>query len=50
MYIDKDAGSTQETNQGTRVVLDLVEDIENSGQNITCDNVLTNLLLTRKLL
>ena len=49
IYIDKDAGSTQETNQGTRVVLDLVEDIENSGPDITCDNFFPNLSLTQKL-
>ena len=50
VYTGKDCKSAQETNQGTRVVLDLVEDIEKSGQNITCDNFFTNLSLARKLL
>ena len=50
VYIVKDGGSGQETNQGTRVVLDLVEAIENSGQNITCDNFFTDLSLARTLL
>jgi len=48
--IGKDAGSAQETNQGTRVVLDLADDIETSGRNITCANFFTNLSLARKLL
>ena len=50
VYTGKDAGSSRETNQGARVVLDLVEDIEKSGRNITCDNFFTNLSLARKLL
>jgi len=50
VYTGKDAGSARETNQGTRVVLDLAEDIETSGRNITCDNYCTNLSLARKLL
>ena len=50
MYIRKDAGSVPETNQDTRIVLDLAEDIDNSCQNVTCDNFFTNLLLVRKLL
>jgi len=50
VYTGKDPGSARETNQGTRVVLDVVEDIENSGRNITCDNFFTNLSLARKLL
>jgi len=50
VYTGKDAGSAQETNQGAIVVLDLEEDIEASGRNITCDNFFTNLSLARKLL
>ena len=50
VYTGKNAGSARETNQGIRVVIDLVEDIENSGRNITCDNFFTNLSLARKLL
>ena len=50
MYTGKDARSARETNQGTRFVLDLVEDTEKSGRNITCDNFFTNLSLARKLL
>ena len=50
MYIRKDAGSARETNQGTRIVLDLAEDIDDSCRNITCNNFFTNLRLVRKLL
>ena len=50
MYTVNNAGSARETNQCTRVVLDLGEDIDNSGQNIACDNFFTNLSLARKLL
>ena len=50
MYHGKDCGLGQETNQGTRVVLDLVEVIENSGQNIACYNFFSVLSLARKLL
>ena len=42
VYTGKDAGLSLETNQGTRVVLDLVKDIEKSDQNITCDYFFTN--------
>ena len=31
LYIGKDAAWVRETNQGKRVVLDLIEDIKNSG-------------------
>ena len=50
MYIRKDAGSARETNQDKRIVPDLVEDNNNSCQNITCNNFFTNLSLVRKLL
>ena len=50
VYIRKDAGSAPETNQETRIVLDLAEDIDNSSRNFTCDNFFTNLSLVRKLL
>ena len=50
VYIGEDDGSAREINQDIRVVLDLVENIEYSGQNITCDNFFTNLLLAQKLL
>ena len=50
MYTDKDRESAPALNQGTRVVLDLVEDIKNFGRNITCDNFFTNLSLARELL
>ena len=50
VYTGKDAGSSRETNQGTRVVLNLVEDIEKSGENIICNYFFTNLTLARKLL
>ena len=50
VYTGKDAGSSRENNQDTRVVLDWVEDIKKTGRNITCDYFITNLTLTRKLL
>ena len=50
MYIRKEAGSAPETNQDTRIVFGLAEDIDNSSQNITCDNFFTNLSLVQKLL
>ena len=50
MYIRKDAESARETNQDTRIVPDLIEDIVNSCRNITCDNFFTNVSLVRKLL
>ena len=50
MYHGKDGGSGQESNQGTTIVLDLVEVIENFGQNIACDNFFTDLSLAQKLL
>ena len=49
VYTGKDAGSSRETNQDTRVVLDLVENIEKTGRNITYDNFFTNPTLARKL-
>ena len=50
VYIRKDAGSAPKTNQDTKVVLDWAEDIDNSFQNITCDNFFSNLLLVQKVL
>ena len=50
MYHGKDGGLGQETNQGTRVVFDLIEVIENSGQNIASDNFFKDLSLAQKLL
>ena len=50
VYTGKDAGSARELNQGTGIIFDLVEDIENLGRNIICDNFFTNLSLARKLL
>ena len=50
VYTGKDTELSLETNQGTRIVLHLVEDIEKSGQNITCDYFFTNLSLARKFL
>ena len=47
MYHGKDGESGQESNQGTRIVLDLVEVIKNSGQNIACDNFFTDLTCTK---
>ena len=50
MYMREDAGLTRKTKQGTIVVLDLAEVIDNSCQIITCDNFFTNLSLAQKFL
>ena len=50
MNIGKDVGSAREINQGTRIVLDLVQNSKNFGRNIICDNFFTNLLIAQKLL
>ena len=50
VHIRKDAGSARETNQNTRIVLDLAEDIDNFCRKITCNNFFTILLLVQKLL
>ena len=42
VYIRKDAGLARKTKRGTRIVLDLAEDIDNFCRNITCDNFFTN--------
>ena len=34
VYLEKNGNATREVNQGCRVVLDLVREIENSGKNI----------------
>ena len=49
VYTGEDARSTRKTNQGSRVVCELVEYIEKPGGNIICDNFFTKLLLARKL-
>ena len=49
VYTDEDVGSARKTNQGTRFVRDLVENIKKSGQNIIYDNFFTKLLLAQKL-
>ena len=41
VFTSEDARSARETNQGSRVVCALVEYIEKSGQNVTCDNFFT---------
>ncbi|CAI9721800.1 Hypothetical predicted protein [Octopus vulgaris] len=40
IYTGKDPVKGGETNQGSRVVEDLVKELENTGCNITCDNFL----------
>ncbi|XP_014767724.1 uncharacterized protein LOC106867382 [Octopus bimaculoides] len=40
----------RETYQGSRVVEELVKELENTGRNRTCDNVFTNLGFAQKLL
>ncbi|XP_014768611.1 uncharacterized protein LOC106868028 [Octopus bimaculoides] len=50
IYTGKDPVKRRETNQGSRVVEDLVKELENTGCNITCDNYFTSLGLVLKLL
>ena len=50
VYTGKDERIGREVNQGTRVVLDMVKEIEKTGRNITCDNFFTSLSLARQLL
>ena len=48
-YIGKKPIAGREVNLGERVVLDLLEEIDAAGRNITCDNFFTSLSLARKL-
>ena len=50
IYTEKDERIGREVNQETRVVLDMVKEIEKTGRNITCDNFFTSLSLARQLL
>ena len=50
VYTGKDERIGREVNQGTRVVPDMVKEIEKTGRNITCDNFFTSLSLARQLL
>ncbi|CAI9717033.1 Hypothetical predicted protein [Octopus vulgaris] len=50
IYAGKDPVKGRETNQSSRVVEDLVKELENNDRNITCDNCFTRLVLARKLL
>ena len=49
IYTGKSEGEQREVNQGKRVVLDLINGLEKSGRNITCDNFFTSLELLREL-
>ena len=46
MYTGREVGERREVNQGERVVLSLVTEVEKSGRNITTDNFFA---LARKL-
>lgn len=48
VYIGKQVGGAPEKNQGTRVVLDMVQGFR--GHNITCENFFTNYKLGQELL
>ena len=50
VYTGREVGERREVNQGERVVLSLVTEVEKSGRNITTDNFFTSLALARKLL
>ena len=50
VYTGKDERIGREGNQGTRVVLDMVKEIEKTGQNITYDNFFSCFSLARQLL
>ena len=47
VYTGKDERIGKEVNQGTRVVRDMVKEIQKTGQNIMCDNFFTSLSLAR---
>ena len=49
-YIGKKPNAGREVNLGEKVVLDLLEGIDATGRNVTCDNFFTSLSLARKLL
>ena len=49
MYLGQQAGG-REVGQGRRVVLDLVQPIQNSGRNVTCDQFFTSYSLATSLL
>ncbi|CAI9731104.1 Hypothetical predicted protein [Octopus vulgaris] len=50
IYTGKDRVKVRKTNQGSGVVEDLVKELENTGRNLTCDNIFRSLGFTRKLL
>ena len=50
IYTAKNLAVGREVNQGARVVKDLIQEIEHSGRNITCDNFFTSIPLARDLL
>ena len=45
LYTGKQKGEPREQNQGTRVVMDMVKNLEKSGRNVTCDNFFTSFIL-----
>ena len=47
VYTGKDERIGKEVNQGTRVVQDMVKEIQKTGQNIMCVNFFTSLSLAR---
>lgn len=49
VYTGKTVGQGREQNQGERVVLDLTQDMQGSGRNVTTDNFFTSLSLSKKL-
>lgn len=49
VYTGRTVGQEREQNQGERVVLDLTQDMQGSGRNVTTDNFFTSLSLAQKL-
>ena len=45
----REVNEPRETNLGSRVVIELSEPFKKSGNNITCDDFVTNLELGKKL-
>ena len=48
VYLGKNDNAPREVNQDTKVVLDMIKEIEKSGQNLSCDNFFTSLPLAQK--
>ena len=50
VYLGKQPGQDRETNQGTRVVKNLVQPWHGTGRNVNADNLFTSVALAEELL